>query len=109
LGYALDSAFGPTDLWAKPHQGHSPKITLLLSAGRSHRRTSGGKAETGAAHDFDAKVRHAIKHLAPLERKRIPSLALEWNLLTVGPKLIILGTPATVVSPPHSTMLRYRR
>ena len=35
-----------------PDQGHSPKSIGLLSAGQSHRLTSGGKAEPDLAHDF---------------------------------------------------------
>ena len=46
------------DLWPNkseglsPDQGHSPGIIWLLSAGHSHRLTSGGKAEPDMAHDF---------------------------------------------------------
>jgi len=35
-----------------PDQGHSPEIIWLLSAGHSHRLTSGGKAEPDVAHDI---------------------------------------------------------
>jgi hypothetical protein len=35
-----------------PNQGHSPETIWQLSAGHSHRRTSGGKAEPDVAHDI---------------------------------------------------------
>ena len=35
-----------------PNQGRSPGNNLLLTAGHSHRLTSGGKAEPDMAHDF---------------------------------------------------------
>jgi hypothetical protein len=35
-----------------PDQGHSPGLIWLLSAGQSHRRTSGGKAEPDVVHDI---------------------------------------------------------
>jgi len=38
-----------------PDQGHSPGIIGPLSAGHSHRLTSGGKAETDMAMPFEAK------------------------------------------------------
>jgi len=34
------------------NQGRSPEIIWSVSAGRSHRLTSGGKAEAEVAHDF---------------------------------------------------------
>ncbi len=39
-----------------PDQGHSPGIIWLLSAGQSHRLTSGGKAEPDMAMTFEAKL-----------------------------------------------------
>jgi hypothetical protein len=44
-----------TNRGARPQQGRSPKIIPLLSAGHSHRRTSGGKAEAGVALTLEAK------------------------------------------------------
>jgi len=38
------------------NKGIAPKIIPLLSAGHSHRRTSGGKAERDGAHDFWGKA-----------------------------------------------------
>jgi hypothetical protein len=53
LGYALGAAFGPAiSQGLSPHQGHSPGINWLMSAGHSHRLTSGGKAEAVMAHYF---------------------------------------------------------
>jgi hypothetical protein len=46
LGYALGAAFGRNKSeGAKPGPGHSSRIIWGLTAGHSHRRTSGGKAE----------------------------------------------------------------
>ena len=46
LGYARIRA-KPIDLLGrKMHQGHSPNVKRTFTAGHSHRRTSGGKAET---------------------------------------------------------------
>ena len=44
LGYALGAASGPVKSEGlNPDQGHSPELIYLLSAGQSHRLTSGGK------------------------------------------------------------------
>jgi hypothetical protein len=37
-------------------QGHSPGTIWLLSAGHSHRRASGGRAEAHEAHYFSGKT-----------------------------------------------------
>jgi hypothetical protein len=48
-----------SDLWPKAKPGHSPGIMLLLSAGHSHRRTSGGKAVISPTEDLYAKFSQA--------------------------------------------------
>ena len=46
LGYAPWCGLWPNELEGQsPDQGHSPGKIWLLSAGHSHRLTSGGKAE----------------------------------------------------------------
>jgi hypothetical protein len=52
LGYALVRPWPNKSEGLSPDQWHSPGIIWLLSAGQSHRRTSGGKAESHMAHDF---------------------------------------------------------
>jgi hypothetical protein len=54
----------PLIRFGKPQQGHSPKLIPLLSAGQSHRHTSGGRAETGGAYDFLKQSR-----LLPVHRR----------------------------------------
>ena len=57
LGFALGAAFGPIDpKGLSPNQGHSPGIIWLLSAGHSHRLTSGGKAEAHQRRTLRAKL-----------------------------------------------------
>jgi hypothetical protein len=56
LGYALGAAFWPNKSEGlSPNQGRSPGIIWTLSAGRSHRLTSGGKAEPTMAYDYCGK------------------------------------------------------
>jgi hypothetical protein len=55
LGYALVGPLAQQICAVKQQQGHSPKIIPLLSAGQSHRRTSGGRAETGGIMTFESK------------------------------------------------------
>jgi len=51
-GLRPDKFEGPS-----PDQGHSPGIIWLLSAGHSHRLTSGGKAELTWPLTFGVKLR----------------------------------------------------
>jgi hypothetical protein len=52
LGYAHGLAFGSINPKGKaPDKGIAQGIIWLLSAGHSHRRTSGGKAEHHIAHE----------------------------------------------------------
>jgi hypothetical protein len=57
----LVAAFGPIKSEGlSPDRGHSPGTIWLLSAGHSHRGTSGGKAQHNIAHHFRGKAAPTI-------------------------------------------------
>ena len=55
FGLSPRCGFWPNEFGrAKVGPGHSPEIIQLLSAGQSHRLTSGGRAEPEMVPDFEA-------------------------------------------------------
>ena len=52
-GYALGPGLALRIYWAKGRtKGRSPNVKSISTAGHSHRRTSGGKAEAALAENF---------------------------------------------------------
>jgi hypothetical protein len=62
LGYALVRPLAQKTEGLSPDQGHSPGIIRLLTAGQSHRLTSGGKAVVDKADDFRGKASYSFEH-----------------------------------------------
>ena len=61
-----------------PNQGHSPGNNLLLSAGHSHRRTSGGKAEAPPTEHSQSKAEAMTSGLTSWTIARLRTI-VRWS------------------------------
>jgi hypothetical protein len=89
-GYALVRAccFG---FGQKSHQGQSPNLKGIVTAGQSRRRTSGGKAEAAACRAFRAKL------------MLLPMFGFLITLITIGG----LASLVAAADPQHARLARF--